>query len=73
MRHLAYWILEGPNGREFGDNGGLKPLEKYSERKFGALSGGRARPSDSGSTDYHIGINDLGQWPFSTKQAWSLY
>jgi hypothetical protein len=73
MRHLAYWILEGPNGREFGDNGGLKPLEKYKRKKVGALFGGRGRLSDSGSSDYHIGITDLGQWPFSTKQALSLY
>ena len=73
MWQFVYWIVEGPNGREYSDNAGLKPLREVQRRKVGALFGGRGRLSDSGSSDYPIGITDLGQWPFSTKQAWSLY
>ena len=73
MRQLVYRIVEGPNSREYSDNAVLKPLKEVQRKKVGALFGGRARLSDSGSSDYPIGITDLGQWPFSTKQAWSLY
>jgi hypothetical protein len=40
MRQLVYRIVEGPNGRKYSDNAGLKPLEKYSERKLEHYSAG---------------------------------
>jgi hypothetical protein len=73
MWQFVYWIVEGPNGREYSDNAVLKPLKEVQRKKVGALFGGGARLSDIGSSDHHIGVTDSGQWPFSTKQAWSLY
>jgi hypothetical protein len=51
----------------YSDNGGIKPLEKYSKRKL--CYSAYVHSNDSESGNYHIRITDLRQWPFSTKQA----
>jgi voltage-gated potassium channel len=51
MRQLVYWIVEGPNGREYSDNAGLKPLETYSQRESGHYPVGVHDVSGGGSDE----------------------